>query len=200
MALACLGLFLLAATQPWLSTVLESAPGAPRTRGSAAGGELVPWAIASALAATVAALAAMASSGRPRTRAGVLLLAWLGGAAALAGVASVVTTLALGLPGRTGGWLGAGGRLGAGSLGVTPAPGQVVSVASTGWLWVCLVTALIAVVALSWALLPSASAAHGPKPDAVRPWADLDPDERERRRVELAWRQLSEGQDPTDLP
>lgn len=193
-ALACLGLYLLAATQPWLRTVFESAPGAPRTRGSAAGGELVPWAIASALAATVAAVAAMASTARPRTRTGMLLLGWLGGAAALAGVSSVVTALALGMPERTGGWLGAGRQ------GVARVPGQVVSVASTGWLWVCLVTALIAVIALSWALLASGSVTPGREPDAARPSADLDADERERRRVELAWRQLSDGQDPTDQP
>ncbi len=120
-ALLGLGLLLLATTQPWVRTVTEVAPGAPRTRGAVGASELVPWLAPVALVAALALVLALA-----RVR--------------VAGPVAVAAALAT-LAGAGTGALGATASSGA----------AVVSADRTGWLWVgCAAALLAAAGALLW--------------------------------------------------
>lgn len=172
-ALLGLGLLLLATTQPWVRTVTELAPGAPRSRGAVDGAEVVPWLVAVALVAAVALLLRLA---RVRAAGPVVLLACAG---VLAGAAA--------------------GAL----AGVDPRRGEgVVSAVATGWLWVGCAAAVLGAVAGGLAVLgPRAPARRvGEQTGAPGPGADPDGSEARRRRDARDWRDLTEGRDPTQGP
>src|SRR5690606_32631509 len=130
------GVLLLCATQPWVRTVTELAPGAARTRGDVGASVLVPWLAPVAL---VAALGVVAGVSGLRWARPVTVLA---AGAALAGAVTGVVR-------------------GIGSAGPVTAPGPAVVEASpTGWLWTGAAAAALALVgSLLWAWPSSSSAA-----------------------------------------
>jgi hypothetical protein len=174
-ALLSCAVLLLATSQPWVRTVREVAPGAPRARGEVGALELVPWLAPVAVVAGVAVLAGLAG------------MRWARPVAAVAAVAALVGTSAA--------VLGAGG---AGS----GAGGAVVDASATGWLWVGAAAAtLLGPATVGWATVRPGRAG-GPPSRVAAPGAAAgqDPDGSEARRRQEAqdWRDLSDGHDPTD--
>ena len=168
LAVLCLGLLLLAATQPWWSLLVELAPGLPRTPR-----QLSPGAAGVASAcAVVAALALLGCARRPTPP--LRLLAVLATAGVLA--ATLVA-----------------GR----SPGHQPVT-QVVDAARTGWYAVAGTSALLATLLVLAAEAAGSVRRKGPDTTTPRlPAAPADRDEAERRRVGRAWTELDGGGDPT---
>ncbi|GAA1182556.1 hypothetical protein GCM10009584_25800 [Ornithinimicrobium humiphilum] len=181
LALLGCGLVLLASTQPWVGTVTEAAPGAPRTRGALGAAEIVPWLAPATLVCAAALVAGLAGLRAARP------VAALAGVAVAAGAVLAAATSTAGAPGvvsaaRTG-WLWA-----------AVVSGLLAAVGTLLWL------------APSRAgrrddasprrtdgspgdamRAPGPGERHTPAPEA----------ELERRRDAEDWRALSEGRDPT---
>ncbi|MGD8149083.1 Trp biosynthesis-associated membrane protein [Ornithinimicrobium sp. Y1694] len=173
------GLFLLAATQPWLSTVVEAAPGAPRVRERHTGSSVLPWGGAAALLATVATLAGL---GLPRGR------AFTAGLTAIASVATLSSVL-----------LATSGAVELDSMA------GVVSSSRLGWVWVALVGAVVQLLGAMGLLRivgsrPAPQAGSDLAGASAQPPANLPEAELRRRQAADQWSRLSAGEDPTDGP
>lgn len=189
LALLGSGLLLLATTQPWVRTVVEVAEGAPRSRGSVVGADLVPWLAPVTLAGALAVVAGLAGLRGAR------------GVAALTAPA-VAAGVTLGVLGATGGE-GPGAVTG----------GAVVSATSTGWLWVAVLAAVVTCLGTLPVVRPGRRPTPRPGRAAARessaagpagvgrelPGPAGDDAESERRQAAADWRDLTEGRDPTDL-
>lgn len=177
-ALLSCGVLLLSTTQPWVRTVTELAPGAPRTRGAVGALELVPW------LAPVALVAALAVT------AGLVGLRWARPVGVLAAVAAAAGA-------------GTGVVRAVTASGPVASPGPaVVEASTTGWLWAGTAAAVITLAGvLRWAG-GATPALTGPSPrGAGRPPAgdrdDPDGTEARRRQDARTWEELSDGRDPT---
>lgn len=179
--LAC-GVLLLCATQPWVRTVTELAPGAPRSRSDVGASVLVPWLAPVALVTGLAVAAGLSGLRWARP------VAVLAAGAALAGAVTGVVG-------------------GIGSTGPVTAPGPVVVEASpTGWLWAGAAAAALTLVGILRWVWPAPTAPRRSH-DAVRGWredapgggpTDHDGAEARRRHDARTWDELSEGRDPTE--
>ncbi|GAA5163409.1 Trp biosynthesis-associated membrane protein [Ornithinimicrobium tianjinense] len=167
--LAALGLYLLTATQPWATAVVEPALGAPRSSLEIVPGDVVAWGPAAAL---VAALAGVVSW-TVRTRWGrwLLLTGVLGAVTAAAAAIRVLMDPA------------------------TTVAGDVVTVAPTTWAGVAAGAGALACAALSRSLLlPTASRDRRPPTPDTSPGSAADT---ARRSAAQQWQDLTEGRDPT---
>jgi hypothetical protein len=167
-ALLGCGLLLLATTQPWVVTVTEVAPGAPRSRDELGAAELVPWLAPVALVTGLAVVGALSGLRWAGALAAVASLAVLGGTVLAAAV--VVT---------------ASGPL---------AAARTVAAAPTAWLWVGGAGAL----AMSLGTLLGWHGPRRERSGARSPARqDPHGVEARRRRDAAQWQDLSEGRDPT---
>lgn len=168
-ALAALGLYLLAATQPWATAVVERSPGAPRSRVAVLPADALAWGPAAALVAALASTVSLTVRGRWRRW--VLLAGVLGAATAAAAATRILLD-----PSVT-------------------VPEDVVAAATTPWAWVAGATASLACAALARsALAPTVDARpHSRTQDT----SSSNAHEVARRSAARQWQDLTEGRDPT---
>lgn len=169
LALAALGLYLLAATQPWVRAMVEPAPGAPRSWAAVAPAEAVAWGPAAALVSAVAVTVWLTA--RAGWRRWVVLSGMLG-----AGVAAAAATRVLLDPAAT-------------------LASDVVTAGPTAWAWVAAASGALACAALGRSLVSPTAAPRPVLPERDTP--DGSAAEIQRRSAARQWQDLTEGRDPT---